>query len=345
MYICIITAQHRIVGFLMISLNNDISYNSSKVQQLVDEVIRAIRNDEYKVNDTLPSVNQLSGELGLSRDTVFKAYKELKQRGWVESTPAKAYRVIDSNYLIFLFLDTFSSFKDELYKSFTENLPPNYQVDIAFHHYNREVFNAVIHNAIGKYNMYLIMNDVEGEINPVLKKLDPNKVLLLDWGDCLSSRYSFLCQDFDASAYQCIEKCAGKILKYKHFCYVYPEDRKHPVGTVNAINRFCKAKKMKAKNIIVIDEETVVPGNVYFMFRQLDLVRLAKVAKKNGLKIGADIGVIAYNETPLYEFIENGITTISTDFRLMGEKAAGFVKEKIPVREFIPARLTIRASL
>lgn len=52
-----------------------------KFQQLVDAVIDAINRKALKEGDSLPSVNQLIKESSMSRDTVFKAYAELKKRG------------------------------------------------------------------------------------------------------------------------------------------------------------------------------------------------------------------------------------------------------------------------
>ena len=46
----------------------------------------------------LPSVNQIMNECQLSRDTVFKAYAELKKRGVVESVPNRGYFVYQKNY-------------------------------------------------------------------------------------------------------------------------------------------------------------------------------------------------------------------------------------------------------
>jgi len=51
------------------------------------------------------------------------------------------------------------------------------------------------------------------------------------------------------------------------------------------------------------------------------------------LKIGKDIGLISFNDTPLKRVVNKGITTISTDFRKMGEEIANMVinqkREKI----------------
>jgi hypothetical protein len=47
----------------------------------------------------------------------------------------------------------------------------------------------------------------------------------------------------------------------------------------------------------------------------------------------------------MYEIIENGITVISTDFAMMGQQAAEFVKSREKIQEVIPARMIVRNSL
>ena len=65
--------------------------NLLKFQQLVDAINEAISRNLLQVGDILPSVNQLCKESSLSRDTVFKAYAELKNRGIIESVPNRGY--------------------------------------------------------------------------------------------------------------------------------------------------------------------------------------------------------------------------------------------------------------
>ena len=108
----------------------------TKLQQLIDAIADSINRGDFKLGDPLPSVNELSRKYLVSRDTVFKAYTELKRRGMIDSTPAKGYFVADSTNKVFLFLDSFSPFKDVLYNSLIKSLPHNYKVDLVFHHYN-----------------------------------------------------------------------------------------------------------------------------------------------------------------------------------------------------------------
>jgi len=63
------------------------------------------------------------------------------------------------------------------------------------------------------------------------------------------------------------------------------------------------------------------------------------------LKVGKDVGIISYNETPWKQFMLDGITTISTDFKKMGAMTAEMIlshkRDHLPV----PFKLTLRKSL
>ena len=53
-----------------------------------------------------------------------------------------------------------------------------------------------------------------------------------------------------------------------------------------------------------------------------DLLILLDKIQSTKLEVGKDIGIISYNETPWKRFMLDGITTISTDFKQMGEMVA-----------------------
>ena len=87
------------------------SNSVSKVNQIIDLVSEQITDGRLSIGDDLPSINETSKQLGVSRDTVFKAYTELKQRGLIESTSTKGYFVKEKLYNILLLLDTYTPFK------------------------------------------------------------------------------------------------------------------------------------------------------------------------------------------------------------------------------------------
>ena len=78
---------------------------------------------------------------------------------------------------------------------------------------------------------------------------------------------------------------------------------------------------------------------------EADLVNLIEKILDQNLELGKDVGVISYNETSIKKIIMKGITTISTDFKMMGEKAAELILNKST--EHIEAKfyLTVRNSL
>ena len=77
---------------------------TTKVKQLADLISQDISMGRYKVDDALPSINQLSRDYKVSRDTVFKAFIDLKERGIIDSTPGKGYYVVNRQKSILLLL-------------------------------------------------------------------------------------------------------------------------------------------------------------------------------------------------------------------------------------------------
>lgn len=318
---------------------------STKVQHLTEALVKAISEGIYPAGSQLPSVNQLSKDYNLSRDTVFKAFGELKKRGIAESTPAKGYHVANPNFRIFLFLDTYSPFKEELYNSFINSLPKNYKVDLLFHFYNARLFEQVILDSIGRYNAYVIMNFSNEVFHEVLNKVDVNKLLLLDLGDFEKEGYSFVCQDFGPSVLKCMNENKELFTKYSRAYLYFPKDSEHPRITVKYFKKFCKDIKLECNVIEEMDDYALQPGSLYFVIRQKELIEIVKSCKIKQYTIGKEIGLLAYNDTPVYEILENGITAISTDFREMGKKAAEFIVSREKMNEWTQTRLIVRNSL
>jgi DNA-binding LacI/PurR family transcriptional regulator len=72
----------------------------------------------------------------------------------------------------------------------------------------------------------------------------------------------------------------------------------------------------------------VQKGEVYISMEESDLVSIIKYSRTKNLKIGRDIGVLSFNDTPLKEVLEDGISVISTNFSRMGSLAAELMLDK-----------------
>lgn len=318
----------------------------TKLQQLVHSITEAISTGVLKEGDYLPSVNSFSRETGYSRDTVFKAYKILKQRSIIQSTPTKGYFVVNQTFRVFMLLDDFSAFKEQLYRSFRDNLPGSYSADLLFHHYNQEVFRQLIHNSLGRYSMYVIMNIDNKGIDPVIKSIDPNKLLILDMGKPDGNEISYILQNFEEALFECLEFGKDRINKYNEFIMVYSEkETPHPGETTWAFASFCRQYGIKYTIVRQFEEPMLKEGQAYFVIRESELVQIIKSCFKSGFIPGKQIGILAYNDTPMKEITCGGISVVSTDFELMGKMAATFVKSKNKVFEVLPTSLILRNTL
>jgi len=319
--------------------------SQTKLQQLIHAVSEAINLGILKEGDFLPSVNQLNKESGISRDTIFKAYSILKQRSIISSTPTKGYFVSSESYRVFVLLDDFSAFKEQLYKSFRENLSDSYSVDLLFHHYNPEVFEQLILNSLGRYSMYVVMNIDNKNLEDVVRKIDPKKLLILDMGYDSKMEISSLTQDFNQATFNCLETGLHLIQKYQEFILVFPKNTPHPIETIDAFIRFCDLHQITYTVLDQIENREVQPGQAYLVIKDSDLVKIVKDCKKNSYKIGSDVGIISYNDSPMKEIVGSGITVISTDFIRMGKDCASFIMNKEKINEIIPTQLIVRGSL
>lgn len=303
-------------------------------------------NGNLVVGDNLPSINEASAKHKVSRDTVFKAYSELKRTGVIDSTPQKGYFVKAEVNRVLLLLDNYSPFKKDLYHRFTDNLPENYKVDLIFHQYNENLFETIIHESIGKYSMYVVINFSNDKFSDTLKTIPANKLLLLDFGNFDKSECSYICQDFDKALYDCMKEGLEGLKKYKKLVYVFPEDLRHPISSIEHFNRFCNDFGFQHELIRRNSDWTELEDKAaYLCILTEDLVKIIKEADARSLKIGRNIGLIAYNDDPVLEVIKDGIAAISIDFGLMGEKAANFVKNKIQIQEYLPTKFISRGSI
>ena len=86
-------------------------------------------------------------------------------------------------------------------------------------------------------------------------------------------------------------------------------------------------------------------GELFINVMEDDLVYLLEKIITLDLKLGRDVGLISYNETPLKKLLLNGITTISTDFNMMGKMAAENVLSNSLEHHEVPFNITLRPSI
>lgn len=318
---------------------------TTKVKQLADLISQDISMGRYKTDTSLPSINQLSHDYEVSRDTVFKAFIDLKEKGIIDSTPGKGYYVVNRQKNILFLLDEYSPFKDTLYNSFVRKLSAQYKVDLWFHQYNEKFFNTLLRDSIGRYNKYVVMNFDNEKFSPYLYKIDPSRLLLLDFGQFDKKDYSYICQDFGEAFYQAMSQLTVRLQRYQKLILFLPHESKHPKETCDYFRKYCTDHQLNHSVIESLDGQEVRSAEVYIAIRQIDVVEIVKRSREAGLTCGTDFGLIAYNDTPAYEVIDRGITAMSIDWKKMGALTADFILSGKPVQFYLPTEVHLRGSL
>lgn len=319
-----------------------------KYKQIVGSIEDAIVKRMLKKGDKLPSLNSIKHQHALSRDTVLTAFNELKTRGIVQSIVGKGYYVIsediDVSQKIFLLFDEFNSFKEDLYNSFLAGLGASVQVDIFFHHFNLEVFNKLINDNVGDYSNYVIMPANLKGAETVIKRLPNDKVYILDQMPSELMEYPSIYQNFKKDVYEGLLAGRKQIKNYKKVILLYDKERQ-PLGILEGFNLFCNDYAIQNEVIETLSNRVLSKGELYILLDDKNLIRIIKRTKEQNFKLVKDLGIISYNDTLLKEVVEGGVTTISTDFTLMGERLAKMILNKEFAQVENPNSLIIRKSL
>jgi DNA-binding transcriptional regulator YhcF (GntR family) len=312
----------------IISIQNNLGI--PKYKQIIFSIEKAIEAGKLLKGDKLPSVNKVRLEFSLSRDTVLQAYEELKKRGIIYAIPAKGYYIksteITIKQKIFLLFDELNIFKEDLYNSFLEHIGKNVQVDLFFHHFNLPVFKKLINDSNGNYTKYIIMPTNLVEAASIIKTLPVNEVFILDQTNPDLESFPAVYQNHKKDIYDAFFKGKNKLFKYQKLILIFPGFRE-PLGMKEGFENFCKDNAFDYEIITEFVNREIKIGEVYIIPNDRDLVRVIEKSKFQHLKLGTEFGIISYNETPLKKIVENGITTISTDFGAMGKIAAQMILE------------------
>ncbi len=319
-----------------------------KYKQIINSIEELIVSGVLHKGDQIPSINKIKNDHNLSRDTVLMAFNELKNRGIIQSVVGKGYYVSSENVSvtqkIFLLFDELNSFKEDLYNSFLENLGNDIQVDIFFHHFNKNIFSKLILDNVGDYNYYVIMPANLKSTNSDIKNLPKDKVYILDQIHEDLSAYPGVFQNFEKAIFNNLNSAKHLIKKYKNLVLVNDEN-KQPTGILDGFEKFCKKYNLKYEIVNNLKEKTPVSGNLYIIPDDINLLRIIKKLKELKLVLAKDIGVISYNDTLLKEIVEGGITTISTDFNAMGKQLAEMILNKEQTQIENPNNLILRNSI
>lgn len=323
-----------------------------KYLQLADRIIRQIKTGELRINDQIPSVNQLSTDLGMSKSTVLMGLNHLSEKGIIEAVYRKGYYVrksrIDHDFRIFFLMDKLTVFKEELYQAFYNQLKDRADIDVFFHNHNYRIFERLILENLHNYTHYVIISILQEDVSGIINQIPPEKRIILDYNQGgLTGNYSAVYQDFAGDLYAALRDVRERIERYRRLVLVLPENILYGHLVKEGFTKYCEEFGQENAIISKITEEHFAHGDVYITLNRYDIddVNIIKLVHKYNYKLGTDIGLISYNDLYMKEVLEGGITVISSDFVRMGEEAARLILEERVAKVRNPGKLIIRSSL
>ena len=338
----------------MIDLHIESQSSVPKYRQIVNAVINGIEIGTLKRDQQLPSINELSEEYYLARDTVEKAYNFLKKEGVIQAVQGKGFfirRDGPGQLRVLLLINKFSAYKKIIYYSLVNALGHNAVVDLRIHHHSAQRFKKLLEENLGQYHYYVVMPHFYEETEQVnvvklLEQIPANELIILDREITeLHGNYSAIYQQFDRDIYEALESGLDVLEKYQKLTLVFPKEVYYPREIVRGFRNFCVHYHKEFELLDTLTGRELQTGTAYIVLEDGDLVELVRQVKQRGLKLGQDIGVLAFNETPLKEVLADGIAVISTDHEKMGETAARLILEKRHEKVKNPFQLIRRASL
>lgn len=316
----------------------DLSSQVPFYKQLMGSIQHLIEKGRYKDGDILPSMNGLSESLSVSKETVKKAYAILREKGVIESAQGKGFYVTENKGAlnVLMIFDKLSTYKLVLARSFKENAGENIQTTIRIHDQDIDLFETLVHENLDNFDYYLITphfpidDDIQRRAITALGKIPNRKLIILDRKvESFPGNYGMVYQDYEQDVHRGLSQGKGLFEKYTTVNTISTGGSLYGAFTEKGIERFCLEHGIDHRNYKTINPEKVLKGGVYIVLNsQLDieLIEIIRIAKSKNLKIGDDIGIVSYNESPINEIILDGLTVLSTDFQEMGAHAAEMVK-------------------
>lgn len=327
----------------------DDSLNVPKYLQLVSIIETWISEGTYKCGDKLPSINELSYEFEVARDTVDKAFTDLKERGIVSSTKGKGFYVsltnIKHRLLIGLFFNRMTSYNQDIYYVLYNKLKNVAFIDLMIYHNDTDIFHEQIERYSKIYDYFIVIPTIWNDTGmiDILNQLPRNKIIILKRVlNEFKGRFAAIYQDIYSDILQALNAVYENISKYRIFKLIYPEQG-YSKDIMKGFISFCKINECAFEIIDKVD--CVHEGEAYFVLDDNDLIELIKLQRQAKLSLGNQVGIIAYEDNPVKSILSGGITCIQLNSIEIGNLCAEMIESNNLQKIRVPFSLINRGSL
>src|SRR5690606_34274422 len=207
-----------------------------KYQQLANAIINAVAKGQIPKNAMMPSINELSFEFQISRDTAEKGYRHLKNIGVLGSVPGKGFYIksieVQQKVKIFLLFNKLSMHKKMLYDSIAASLGGMASIDFYIYDNDFALFRNLLLSKEDQYTHYVIIphfNEGGENAAEIINRIDKDKLILLDkLVPGVDGNYGAVFENFENDIYQALEQALPRLERYQVLKIIFPEQTYHP---------------------------------------------------------------------------------------------------------------------
>ncbi|MGN6291821.1 MAG: GntR family transcriptional regulator [Chitinophagaceae bacterium] len=194
--------------------------STAKYLQIANAVLKEIQKGRIKAGDNMPSINELSIELDIARDTVERGYKHLKKLGVINAVPRRGYFIESTEFRrplnVFLLFNKLSIPKKSIYDAFVSTLGEQAGVDFYVYNNDFHLFKRMLGSNKEHYTHYVIIpHFVEGGENAheIINTIPKDKLVMLDRIPAgVTGEFSTVLIDFEDDIYKALNDAIDQLV-------------------------------------------------------------------------------------------------------------------------------------
>lgn len=306
--------------------------NIPKYIQLSNSFKALINMGVLNTDDRMPSFNELIINLDVSKDTIEKAYKILKKEHFIISVRGKGTFVMSNSssgkIKVLLVFNKFSSSKKKLYEAFVKTSENHLETDLLIHNGNLQHLKKILNEQKSNYHYFGVIpifnTTSDDNIEKVLQIIPSHQLLLLGRAeDNFTKEIPSVYEDFSEDIFDILQQNIKPIITFEKLHLVIAKDSSRSLRDIwSGFVRFCIHFNIPYAVTSNYNKGVIENKTLYIVTNDEDLTEIIKDTRKQNYSLGKDVGIISYNDSPLKEIVEGGITIISTSFTDMGKIAA-----------------------
>ena len=233
---------------------------------------------------------------------------------------------------VLLIFNKLSDFRNEIYDGFLLQIDGKASVDLYIHsisNHNSRHFEEVVREKMDTYDYFAIMlhaTHLNEDILKIVNSIPKEKLLILDKrNEFIRGNYACVYQDFEADIYEALSKAKNLISKYITLNFVIQEKYFYSLAIMEGVTQFAVENNLRYNIYTDVKDEIIRKNEAYLILSERFLAEILKHCNAQNLKIGLDIGILSYNETPVKEVLSGGITVVTTDHFQLGKTAADLI--------------------